>query len=399
MHNTFTRPALPGALALLAGTAAATAMALPAAAATSHAPAKVYVSTYGTGRAWDTSCSSAAFRSIGAAVSAVAPGGTVIVCGGTYHADISVAKPLSLEGERHAKINAAGQDNGILITASHVRISGFTITGATGEGILAKSVRNVTIAHNVVAGNDLGGIPGSTLGKAYPECVPQGATPADCGEGLHLEGTSFSTVADNVVTGNTGGIQLSDETGPASHDSVIGNVVTDNLYDCGVTVVGHNPAAAPKGVPAPKVAGVYDNVIAGNKISGNGTKGAGSGVVLATGLPGGAVYDNIVERNTISGNGQSGVTLHSHVPGQFLNGNVVVDNLIAVNNLDGDNDFAPHVDDKTTGVLAATVAPLSVKISGNKIVGNHFGIWTTGPVIASIANNVFDGDTVSVARG
>jgi parallel beta-helix repeat protein len=399
MHNAFSRTMLPGALALLAGTAAATAMALPASAATSHAPANVYVSARGTARAWDTACSSAAFRSIEAAVSAVAPGGTVTVCGGTYHEDISVAKPLILRGEAHATIDAAGQANGILVTASNVRISGFIITGATGEGILAKSVHGVTIAHNVVAGNDLGGIPGSSLAKTYPECVPQGAAPADCGEGIHLEGASFSTVADNTVKDNTGGVLLTDETGPASHDTVIGNVITDNPYACGVTVVGHNPAAAPKGVPSPKVAGVYDNVVSGNKISGNGTKLAGAGVVLATALPGDAVYDNLVEHNTISGDGLAGVTLHSHVPGQFLNGNAIVDNLIGVNNLLGDPDFAPHVDNQTTGILAATVTPLSVKVSGNKIVGNHFGIWTTGPVTGGISHNVFDGDTVSVARG
>jgi parallel beta-helix repeat protein len=399
MHNTFTWTMLPGALALLAGTAAATAMALPAAAVTSHAPARVYVSAHGTARALDTACSSAAFSSIPAAMSTVAPGGTVIVCGGTYHEDISVIKPLKLQGEAHATIDAAGKSNGILVTAPRVRISGFTITGATGEGILAKSVRDLTIAHNVVAGNDLGGIPGSRLAKTYPECVPQGAAPADCGEGIHLEGTSFSTVVDNTVKDNTGGVLLTDETGPASHDAVIGNVITGNPYACGVTVVGHNPAAAPKGVPAPKVAGVYDNLVSGNKISDNGTKLAGAGVVLATALPGGAVYDNLVEHNTVSGDGLAGVTLHSHVPGQFLNGNVIVDNLIDVNNLLGDPDFAPHVDNQTTGILAATVTPLSAKISGNKIVGNHFGIWTTGPVTANIAHNVFDGDKVAVARG
>jgi parallel beta-helix repeat protein len=409
MYNAFIRPVRPGTLALLAATAAATAMAVPAAASTQqpatqqptgqHAPTRVYVSVQGTARARDAGCGSAAFATIGAALSAVASGGEVVVCGGTYREGVTVSRPVALLGESHATISAAGHVNGVLITAAHVVVSGFTVTGATGEGILARSVRNVTIERNVVAGDDLGGIPGSGVTTTYRACLPQGGVPGDCGEGIHLMGTSFATVADNVVTDNTGGIQLSDETGPASHDDVIGNLVTGNLYDCGVTVVGHNPAAAPSGVPAPKIAGVYDNVITGNDISGNGMKGAGSGVVLATGLPGGAVYDNIVERNTISGNGQSGVTLHSHVPGQFLGGNIVEDNLITVNNLLGDNDFAPPNDDQTTGILVATAAPLTIKISGNEIVGNHFGIWTTGPVTASVSGNVFDADAVPVGRG
>ena len=213
-------------------------------------------------------------------------------------------------------------------------------------------------------------------------------------------GSSYATVAGNVSTGNSGGILVSDDTGPAAYNQVVGNVVASNLFDCGVTVVGHNPKAAPGGVPAPQVAGVYANDIVGNSISGNGVKGAGSGVVLATPLPGGAVYDNTVQDNTITGNGQSGVTVHSHVPGQFLNGNVITRNFISTNNLVGDPDFAPHVDNQTTGVLVGTVSPLSIEISGNVIANDHFGIWTTGPATVRGADgNSFSGDTMPVAQG
>ena len=44
-----------------------------------------------------------------------------------------------------------------------------------------------------------------------------------------------------------------------------------------------------------------------------------------------------------------------------------------------DSDVAPHVDNQTTGVLAGTVSPLSIKVFGNVIADDHFGIWTTGP--------------------
>jgi parallel beta-helix repeat protein len=332
-------------------------------------------------------------------VSAVAPGGKVVVCGGTYHEDVLLTKPLSLAGQQSAVIDAAGKINGVLVTAPRVRVSGFTVTGAIGEGILVRSANFVTIEQNVVTQNDLGGVP-DPVPNTYAECQALGGIPGDCGEGIHLMGSSNSTVAGNVSTGNTGGILLSDETGPTAHDHVTGNVVTGNPFDCGITVVGHNPKAAPRGVPAPKVAGVYANVISGNSISDNGTKGEGAGVVLATGLPGGAVYDNTVEQNSISGNGMSGVSVHSHVPGQFLNGNVVKDNLITVNNLVGDKDFAPHVDDQTTGVLVATVAPLSIQVFGNEIAGDHFGIWTTGPVkVNDEHENFFAGDTAPVAQG
>ena len=70
---------------------------------------------------------------------------------------------------------------------------------------------------------------------------------------------------------------------------------------------------------------------------------------MATGAPGGAVYDNVVEYNYVAGNGLSGVTVHSHSPGEDLNGNVIKGNVIGTNNLDGDFDFSPLVDASTTG--------------------------------------------------
>ena len=403
MQHAFARFILPGPATLVAGVAAVAGAALPAAAATpAHAShSLLYVSKHSSARATDSSCTSAAFGSIGSAVSAVATGGTVVVCAGTYNEDVHITKSLTLVGSSgHPVVNAAGRINGVLVTGSHVTVAGLTITGAIGEGVLVNHANHVTIKGNVVDGNDLGGLPVDPVKNSYAECQAQGGIPGDCGEGIHFMGASDSTITGNISTGNSGGILLSDETGPTAHNAITDNLVTDNLYDCGITVVGHNPAAAPKGKPAPKVAGVYANLVKGNTISGNGIKGGGAGVVMATGLPGGAVYDNTVEGNTISGNGMSGVTVHSHTPGQYLNGNVITGNVITVNNLDGDFDFAPHVDTQTTGVLVATVTPLSITITGNEIAGDHFGIWTTGPVTAKNDNdNRFAGDAIAVAKG
>ena len=211
-----------------------------------------------------------------------------MVCGGTYSEDAAVAQPLSLSGEKHAVINATGMDNGILVTASHVRITGFTVTGAIGEGIFVESASHVTIEGNVVTANDQGASPPNATPASYPECQP---------------------AAGNVVTGNTGGILLTDETGSAAHNKIIANVTANNLYDCGITLAGHNPGAAPGGVPSPQTAGVYANLIEGNSTTGNGTglttMGTGAGVLMATALPGGAVYDNTVthKRRLATGGG------------------------------------------------------------------------------------------------
>jgi parallel beta-helix repeat protein len=360
------------------------------------APQTAYVSASPNGAGHD--CGPAAYRSIAAAVSATPAGGTIVVCGGTYREDVAVAKPLTIESRGNVTIDAANLVNGFLITAPHVTVSGFTVRNAIGEGILVDHTNDVTVQNNVVTGNDLGARPGDPVPNGYAECQAAGGVPGDCGEGIHLMGVTGSTVRGNVSTGNSGGILLSDETGPTAHNQISGNVVTGNVSDCGITVVGHNPNAAPGGVPAPAIAGVFGNDIAGNGISGNGTAGEGAGVVIATGLPGGAVYDNTVENNSINGNGMSGVTVHSHVPGQFLNGNIVRDNLIGVNNVNGDRDFSPVVDLETTGVLVATVDPLSIEVKNNVVRGDHFGVWTTGPATVQDArNNVFVGVAVPVS--
>ena len=80
-----------------------------------------------------------------------------------------------------------------------------------------------------------------------------------------------------------------------------------------MTVPGHNPFALDaSGNPQPSVAGVYSNVIRGNRITDNGLQGEGAGVLFANAGPGTASYNNLVEDNYIAGNELSGVTMHAH---------------------------------------------------------------------------------------
>ena len=222
-------------------------------------------------------------------------------------------------------------------------MSGFTVTGAIGEGILATgtlaggSISDVSITDNWVVGNNTGGIPPSP-NSPYPQCAASGQIPGDCGEGIHLMGVAHSVVRGNHSSGNEGGILLTDEFGPTHGNLIADNIVTGNLFDCGITVPGHNPFALDaSGNPQPLVAGVYNNVIRGNRITGNGLLGEGAGVLFANAGPGTASYNNLVEDNYIAGNQLSGVTMHAHTlpPGMFedLNGNRIIDNVIGRNNV------------------------------------------------------------------
>lgn len=348
-----------------------------------HAANVLYVSPSGNDA---NACTQAApCKTIGHAVSVAGSGATVVVLAGTYTEQVTISKRLNLVGKGGATIDATGQQNGVVIGgagASHSTVSGFVVEHATQEGILATQTSHVTISGNTVQNNDLGAASQNPTG----ECAPQGQVPGDCGEGLHLMSTAHVKVIGNTVTQNTGGILLTDELGPTSHNLVLRNRVLENPFDCGITVAGHNPNAVQNGVRKPSVAGIYANVIAGNTSDDNGLKGEGAGILLAGAGPGTGVYGNLVKHNEASGNNLAGVTLHSHAPGDDLNDNRFVGNRLSNDDVGGDPDAGVH---DTTGILLfSAVTPLKgTVVRGNVVSDVHFGIWTRNvPPIPANAN-------------
>jgi nitrous oxidase accessory protein NosD len=225
---------------------------------------------------------------------------------------------------------------------------------------------------------------------------------------VHFLSVADSQVSGNFIAGNSGGVLLTDETGPTHNNVIENNVVTRNASDCGVTAPGHNPAALNKaGQRQPAVAGVYDNAIVHNVITDNGLKGEGAGVLFANAGPGTASYDNLVAGNFIAGNELSGVTMHAHTlaPGQFedLNGNKIIGNKIGTNNTGGDPLDAPAspTDMKTTGVLVFSGGtPVRTVIAHNHIFDNKIGIWLSKPVKAfGLGTNSFHHVTRPISAG
>lgn len=351
-------------------------------------------------------CGHDAYSTIGDAVAAASAGQTILVCPGTYPGDVVLSTTLSLVGVGHPLIDATGDGTGVQLLASGSSVQGFTVENALGEGILVgaenggPAVSNVSVSDNIVTHNDQGNPTGAPITTStYPQCNANPLTPSvpgDCGEGIHLVNAFDSTVAGNTVASNSGGILLSDDSGPTYGNLVEFNDVTGNTLDCGVTIAGHTPEVFG--------GGVHDNTILANHVTGNGVAGQGAGVLLASGVPGnvpnipgvgGAVYNNLIESNFIAGNGLGGVTLHSHSPGENLNGNTIIGNLIGKNNLAPDQDFGPHfLDPDTTGVIVTAVSPVTITIEHNLITNDVNGIWignvTPDAVTASgTASNVF----------
>jgi nitrous oxidase accessory protein NosD len=389
-----------------------------------HDGAQMFVAPTASAANRGRSCETARYSTIQAAIDAAPSGATVVVCKGTYVEQVVLGKPIVLTG-RDATIDEKGVTPsfvanvpgvgslpifaGVVIVGSHVTVSGFTITDAQGEGVLAAGITaplvDVSLAGNRVVNNDLGG--GVPPASPYFECQASGEIPGDCGEGVHFIAVAYSDISHNYIAGNSGGVLLTDETGP-THDNLIeGNQVTNNQSDCGITVPGHNPDALDaNGKRQPAVAGVYRNVIKGNSITNNGHLGEGAGVLFANASGGTGSYDNLVEGNYIAGNQLAGVTMHAHLldpsdpnsaKGEDLNGNRIVGNVIGTNNVPGQFVQGDELDGvvtvtQTTGILVwAGPVKVRVSIANNRISDNHFGIWLglKANVEASIEDNSF----------
>ncbi len=328
-------------------------------------------------------------KTIGAAVSAASPGDVINVAAGTYKESVTIGMPLSLIGADATKvtIDAGGQGVGIYVDGidnkalSGVFISGFTVQNANYEGILVNSASGITISGNIVQKNNQG-IVASSSGPTCPNIPAYDTNEGeDCGEGIHLNGAVHSVVANNTVQNNAGGILVSDDAG-ANHDNVIaGNVVANNILDCGITLASHAPAA----ITGSKTAlGVYNNAVIGNQSTGNGLNGVGAGIGVFASLPGAAAYGNVIVNNTVTGNGLPGVTMHSHTPGQNLTGNIVIGNTISGNGADGEDAATPG----TAGINVYGVSSIAgTLIAQNTITGEAIDVAINGPGAVGVQRN------------
>ncbi|HTS50260.1 MAG TPA: right-handed parallel beta-helix repeat-containing protein [Bryobacteraceae bacterium] len=351
--------------------------------------------------------SSGCQTTIGKAVTAASPGDTIQVAAGTYKEDVTIGMRLSLvgAGSDTTIIDATGLANGIVVDGvdnpglSGVVITGFTVQNANFQGILVENASNITIWANQILKNDLA----LTTSGGTPTCpgLPptfQQSEGDDCGEGLHFTGVDHSVVTNNVIESNSGGFLITDDTGPTFDNVVTGNVVMNNVMDCGITIASHSGK------------GVYQNTISDNTVVNNGTKGQGAGVGIFAPGPGSNASGNVVVNNTITNNGLPGVTMHNHAappgaPAVNMNDNIIVGNTISGNGADTDDAATPG----TAGINIFSKAPVTgTVISENSISGEHIGVEFNAPsggvqvslnnILAPLGINNANGGTVNAGE-
>jgi nitrous oxidase accessory protein NosD len=347
---------------------------------------------------------------ITAAIAAASAGDTIEVEQGSYAGAITITKSLSLVAAPGAKpsINATGKSNGILISGisatpnagvANVLVSGFEVHGADFEGILVVNASNVTLLDNHVEGNNMALEPSAGMCPHIPAFETSEAT--DCGEGIHLIAINHSFVMRNLVENNSGGILITDETGPTTANLVKGNVVRDNGYACGITMASH-PAADASGPIREVNYGISHNVISSNDSYHNGRAipGAGAGVGIFAPGPGSTNVANVVIGNELHDNGLPGVTMHNHasVPGAppiYFNDNIIVGNHIYGNAADTEDAMTSG----PTGVNVYSVAPMKGTIvAQNDISDESIGIAFNAPAGSTLIShfNDFNGHNTAI---
>jgi hypothetical protein len=320
---------------------------------------------------------------ISAAVAAAGPGDTIVVTPGTYKEQVTITKSVSLVALGFTKpvIDATGLPNGIFINGmaaapnpgvANVVVSGFKVRNANFEGILVVNGSNVTIINNHVLDNnkalDIGG--GACPGIPAFE-TNEGM---DCGEGIHLIAADHSSVVRNEVENNSGGVLITDETGPNHHNLISRNSVHDNPYACGITMASHPPATTV--IPTATVSfGITGDTISQNESmhNGLGIPGAGAGVGIFAPGPGSTASGNVVVDNDLRNNGLPGVTMHNHgaapapAPPVNLNDNVIVGNRISGNAAD----TADAATSGPTGINVYSVAPITGTVISQNVIDDE----------------------------
>ena len=325
---------------------------------------------------------------ISAAVAAASAGDTIQVGQGTYDEQVTITQSLSLVAApfAHPVIEAKGKSNGIFVNGvaatpgagvANVVIEGFKIRDANFEGILIANASNVVLLDNHVLENNKALDPSAGTCNGIPGFETSEQT--DCGEGIHLIAADHSSVIRNLVENNSGGILITDETGPSTNNLIKGNNVHDNPYACGITMAGHPPANASGPITGVSF-GIMHNVISYNDShhNGLGLPGAGAGVGIFAPSPGTTTTANVITGNELHDNGLPGVTMHNHgsapspAPAVNLNDNMIVGNHIYGNAADTED--------------AATSGPTGINL------------YSTAPVTGTvIAQNDFNDESIDIA--
>ena len=334
------------------------------------------------------------YQTISFAISKAPIGSTVVLEPGTYKESVQITKSVILTSSNPTDpttvqgtvLDATDQDNGITISgpaSSGTVIRGLTVENANNHGIWASDTSNLAILGNVITKN------GANSNQAA-ENKP-----------LLLDGTSYSLVAHNTVSGNLadGGISVTDlgsvdpgastsqqpssttaTPAPGNTNWIVSNTVEANAGGCGIVVAAYNPGQ-----------GVSGNIIKGNTVS-NGV----AGIIVAADAPNTSATGNVITGNTVANNHIPGIIVHSNTAADVVSGTLISDNTVSGNGPDAREKLT-----QTAGVaLIGDVTPVTdTVIANNHFSNEYYAVWGSNAVGAVLQNNLADATVTTPSMG
>jgi parallel beta-helix repeat protein len=153
---------------------------------------------------------------IRAAVDGATAGETIFVWNGSYTENVDVNKQLTLQGEGAGVVtvtNSTADHHVFNVTTDYVNISGFNVTGATGDATA-----------------------GIYLGSGVDHCNISNNTASNNRCGIILNSSSNNTLLNNNAAGNFGGIGI----GSSSNNTLSNNTASGNFYGIGIWSSSNN---------------------------------------------------------------------------------------------------------------------------------------------------------------
>ena len=306
-------------------------------------------------------------QSIQAAIDAAPPGATIEVAPGTYHENVLIAKDgITVEGAGHGRtvlkpptqltsvcplsfppaevltpglngicVANADQDGNIVGTVHDVRVTGFTVQGFPGVGIVFAGTSGARADHNVAANNSGYGITAfaSTHGQ-FDNNTSYGS--GDAGLYMGNSPNADFTIKDNTAHDDLWGILVRD----SSTGRVTGNTLHDNCS--GLVFLNTGIGTGVKDWVATDNRATHNNNFCPGSATGLPFTLTGLGILIAGG------QHIMLRDNTVRANQPSG-------PPTTLNGVALAGGIVVVS--------TAHISVFSNGVLGSDAA-------GNTIVDN-----------------------------
>ena len=263
------------------------------------------------------------YGSIQYAIDDASEGDTVVVFSGIYNESIVINKTINLIGEDKNSTILDSNESGycaILIQAQAINLSGFTIQNST-IGIYVVGYENVstnsTIANNNIT-NNVGGIYLSNLSSN--NLISGNIITKNKGEGIHLFGSFNNKINGNIITENGGfGIVLWEM---SQYNFIYKNTILNNIKGIALRRWSDNNIVSENNISKNSGVGIYLTYSFKNNMSKNNIANNTFGISLRDSS------ENTISANHVTDN-RYGIYLYDS-----SNNTIIPDNIFSDNNED-----------------------------------------------------------------